>query len=184
MHILYKPGPELYIVDWLSHHNHVKNQDQKILGMNMSIHNISILAEVPACTSTENIQAAMQKDSELQILWRYIINVWPLTREAVEQSVEKYWLIRHELTMIDHIVMKAKHIIILVYCRGRSWNSCIATTLALPKHAYLQENQYTRSTWMLTLSRLWRNALCVLNISAYSHIKLQYTTVYHANHWK
>ena len=32
MHILYKSGPELYITDWLSCHNHIQNQDQEILG--------------------------------------------------------------------------------------------------------------------------------------------------------
>ena len=43
----------------------------------------------------------------------------------------------------------------LVCCRSRSWNSCTVTTWALKKYDYLQENQYTVSTWMLTLSIHW-----------------------------
>ena len=27
VHILYKPGPETFIADWLSHHNHKENKD-------------------------------------------------------------------------------------------------------------------------------------------------------------
>ena len=41
LYILYKPGPMLYIVYWLSCNSHVENWDQEILGMNVSIQNIS-----------------------------------------------------------------------------------------------------------------------------------------------
>ena len=56
LHILYKPGPNLYIADWLSQNNHTENRDQEITGMNM--YAISISVNAPLCTSIEDIQAA------------------------------------------------------------------------------------------------------------------------------
>ena len=41
MCILYKPGPDLYMVNWLSHQNHTENRDQEIAGMNVSIHTLA-----------------------------------------------------------------------------------------------------------------------------------------------
>ena len=70
--ILYKPGPELFIVDWLSHHNYVESKDQEIPGMNVSTYIISTSLDIPLCTLIEDIQEAT-KDGELQILKRYII---------------------------------------------------------------------------------------------------------------
>ena len=35
--ILHKPGPELFITDWLSRHNHVTNRDEEISGMCITI---------------------------------------------------------------------------------------------------------------------------------------------------
>ena len=43
---------------------------------------------------------------------RYIIRRWPHTKEAAELWVERYWLIKHKLTLIDGIAMESKHIII------------------------------------------------------------------------
>ena len=38
MYILYKPGPYLYIVEWLSHNKQTENKDQEIAGININIH--------------------------------------------------------------------------------------------------------------------------------------------------
>ena len=72
MHILYKLGPNLCIVDWLSYHNHTENKDQEIAGMNINIHTLSIAIDVPVCTSIEDIRNAMSIDTELQMLQTYI----------------------------------------------------------------------------------------------------------------
>ena len=107
-----QPGPELYVTDWLSWHNHTENQDQKIPGMNMSINNISTLVAISTCMSSENIWAVMGEALELQMLQRYKISGWPSTKNAIEPKVENYWHIRHELAMIYDIAMKGKCIII------------------------------------------------------------------------
>ena len=38
VYILYNPGPDLYIADWLSRNNHVGNKDWEIAGMNVHMH--------------------------------------------------------------------------------------------------------------------------------------------------
>ena len=69
MHMLYKPGPELYAVDSLSQHNHTENRDQEIAGMNIGIHTISTVVDIPVFTSIEDIRAATNEVAELQLLW-------------------------------------------------------------------------------------------------------------------
>ena len=59
--ILYKPVPDLYIVDWLSCHNQVENKDQEISGMNINIHTINTIVDIPICTSTEDIKQQQKR---------------------------------------------------------------------------------------------------------------------------
>ena len=35
--ILYMPGIDLSITDWLSRHNHTENEDEEIAGMNIKV---------------------------------------------------------------------------------------------------------------------------------------------------
>ena len=35
--ILYKPGPEIFIADWLSHHNHKEEKDEPIRDTDLSV---------------------------------------------------------------------------------------------------------------------------------------------------
>ena len=72
MYMLYKPGPELDITDWLFHHNHRGNRDQEISGVNITIHTINMVVDIPILTSTEDMKAAMIKGKELQMLKWYI----------------------------------------------------------------------------------------------------------------
>ena len=108
--ILCQPGPELHIADWLSHHYYERNKDQEISGMNISIHTINTIVDIPIFTSIEDIKVATGDDVELQMLKRYIIRGWPHTKEGVDR-LEKYWSTRHELAMINSIAMKGKQII-------------------------------------------------------------------------
>ena len=80
--------------------------------MSISKHTINAIADILICRSIGDIKAATEKDAKLQMLKGYIIRGLPHTKEAVEQGVEKYWPIRNELTTIDGIAVKGKHIII------------------------------------------------------------------------
>ena len=72
VYILYKPGPELYVADWLSQNNHADSKDQEITGMNGNVHVISTAVDIPIYTSIEDIQAATEQDAYLQRLKSYI----------------------------------------------------------------------------------------------------------------
>ena len=106
--ILYMPGPDLYILDWLSHHNHTKNRDQEIAGMSFSIHTLSKAIDVPVCTLIEDIRTATIEDAELPMLQTHIIRRWPQNKDDLEPSLGGYQPIRHDLTTIDGVAMKGK----------------------------------------------------------------------------
>ena len=65
MHILYKPGVDLYIVDWLSCHGYTENRDKAIAGINIGIHTISMAVDVSIWNSIEDIRSATREDAEL-----------------------------------------------------------------------------------------------------------------------
>ena len=46
VHILHKPGPDLYEADWLSQNNHTENNDQEITGMNINMHAIITAVDI------------------------------------------------------------------------------------------------------------------------------------------
>ena len=75
--ILYKPGPDVFIVDWLLRHNHTGNKDTVIPGMTLNIDTVNMMTDNPACMSVNEIQEATQKDAHLWQLKECIINGWP-----------------------------------------------------------------------------------------------------------
>ena len=62
--IIYKPGPELFIADWLSWHNHTENKDEEIHDTRMDA--IQTSTNVPECMSIQQIQEAIAQDEHLQ----------------------------------------------------------------------------------------------------------------------
>ena len=42
MSIIHKPGPDLYITDWLSRQSHAENRDEKLAGLLLSINAIDV----------------------------------------------------------------------------------------------------------------------------------------------
>ena len=98
--IQYKPGPDLYIADWLSCHNHTENRDQEIAGMSIGMHKVTTVVDF------------MSEDTELQMLQAHIIKRWPQNKDEIRPSLGRDWPIRHALAMINGAVMKGKCIII------------------------------------------------------------------------
>ena len=93
--IIYKPDPELCIVEWLFENNHTDNRNQKIIGMNVNMHTISTLVDISICTSIEDKQVATQLDEDLQRLKSSITQDKPHKKDGAEQSMKDYWPIRH-----------------------------------------------------------------------------------------
>ena len=46
MKIIYRPGPNLFIADWLSRQNHDKNKDAEIPSMQLNINTIQTAADI------------------------------------------------------------------------------------------------------------------------------------------
>ena len=84
VHTLYKPGPELYIADWLSCHNHTETKDKEISDINISRHTINTTVDNPISNWIEGIKAATNENAELQMLKQYIIRGRSHTKNEVE----------------------------------------------------------------------------------------------------
>ena len=86
--------------------------DWEIAGMNINIHAISTSVNILVCTSIGDIHKrhmATPQDIDLQRLKSYIIQGWPQNKDEVEQGMQRYWQIRHDLAMIDCIATKQKN---------------------------------------------------------------------------
>ena len=81
VYIIYKPGLDLYIADWLSRNNDTEDRDQEIIGMSINVNAIITTINMPVCTSIEDIHAATHEDAHLQKLKSGIIHDWPHTKK-------------------------------------------------------------------------------------------------------
>ena len=110
--IIYKPGPEIFIADWLSRNYHMEGKDKPIKDMDIWVHAIKSSIDMPECISMEEIQQASLRDGHLQQLKRFIIAGWPNTKDELHTNIRPYWLYRDKLVVIDGIILKGRHIVI------------------------------------------------------------------------
>ena len=68
--IIYKPGPEIFIADWLSRNNHMEGKHKPIKDMDVSVDAIQNSIDMPECISMAEIQQASSQDDHLQQLKR------------------------------------------------------------------------------------------------------------------
>ena len=52
--IIYKPGPEIFIADWLLRHNHAEGKDKAIKGMDIWVDTIQSATDMPECYQCRN----------------------------------------------------------------------------------------------------------------------------------
>ena len=117
LQIIYKPGPQIFIADWLSRQNHKEGKDRPIQDIGLWVNAIQAITDLPKCISIPEMQQASSQDDHLQLLQRYIIAGWPDTRDKLSKELKPYWAYRDELAVTDGIIIKGKHII--VPCRLR-----------------------------------------------------------------
>ena len=110
--IIYKPGPEICVADWLLRHNHAEGKDKPIKGMDIQMDAIQIATDMPECVSMAEIQQASSLDNHLQQLKGIIITGWPDSRDELCVDLQLYWSYRDELAVINGIILKGKYIII------------------------------------------------------------------------
>ena len=108
MIIIYKPGPDLFIADWLSRQNHGKNKDEEIPSMQLSINAIQIANNVPECMTIHESQQASSQDHHLQCLKGYIIQGWPEGRDQIPQVFRTYWTFSGDIAVVDGVIMKGR----------------------------------------------------------------------------
>ena len=63
--IIYKPGPEIFIADWLLRHNHMEGKDKSIKGMDIQVDAIQAVTEMPECISVAETQQASSTNNHL-----------------------------------------------------------------------------------------------------------------------
>ena len=56
--IIYKPGPEIFIADWLLRNNHVEGKEKPIKDMDIQVDVIQNSIDMPECISMAEIQQA------------------------------------------------------------------------------------------------------------------------------
>ena len=110
--ILYKPGPEIFIADWLLRNNHVEGKDKPIKDMDIWVDAIQSLVDMPECIFIEEIQQASLQDVHLQQLKTFITAGWPHTKDELHTDIRLYWPYRDELSVIDGVILKGRCIII------------------------------------------------------------------------
>ena len=63
--IIYKPGPKIFIADWLSRHNHIEGKDKPIKDMDILLEAIQNTTDMPDCILMAEIQQASSQDAYL-----------------------------------------------------------------------------------------------------------------------
>ena len=117
--ILYKPGLQLFIVDWLSIHNHEMDRDKEIPGMCITtkaivMHGYTRLYDGrrKKITILDDEHIGMLSElilygwEHIGMLSELILYGWPLTKAEVQEDLQPYWSFRDEIAVIDGIAMK------------------------------------------------------------------------------
>ena len=115
--IVYKPGPKIFISDWLSQHNHEEGKDEPIRDMDIRIDAIQSVTDIPECISIKQIQQASVQDEHVQCLKNSIISGWLSKRDELHGNLRPYWSYRDDLVVIDGVVMKGRCIIIPAFLK-------------------------------------------------------------------
>ena len=110
--IIHKPGPDIFIADWLSRHNHIEGKDKPIKDMDIQVEAIQSATDMPECISGAEIQQVFMQHNHLQKLRNLNIAAWPDTKDELHVDLKPYWLYRDELVVIDGVILKGRCIII------------------------------------------------------------------------
>ena len=71
--IIYKPGPYLYIANWVSQQYHAGNKEQEIKCIELNIDVLRTSSDKPTLIVICGIQDALKRNDHLQKLKKYII---------------------------------------------------------------------------------------------------------------
>ncbi|KAF2905610.1 hypothetical protein ILUMI_00567 [Ignelater luminosus] len=115
LHVVYKPGKELFIADALSRafvDEPVEKEfytlnEEVICQVNALIENLPIADRI-----LDKIKNETCKDTELIELEKYITARWPDNKNKLNQIINPYWTYKEELHIIDEIVFKNTSVVV------------------------------------------------------------------------
>ena len=93
VHIIYKPGPEIFIADGLLRHNHIEGKDKPIKNMDIWLNAIQSTTDMPECVAMSEIRQTSAQDDHLQQLKSFIIARWSDTKDELHASILSYQIV-------------------------------------------------------------------------------------------
>ena len=148
--ILYKPGPEIFIADWLLWHNHQEGKDEPIQDMDVRVDTIQSTTDILECISISQVQQAMAQDEHSQCPNNIIITGWPSTRDQLHINIRPYWSYRDDLAVTGGMVMKGRHIIIPQELKQQVLDQLHINHMDIKKQNYLCANWFIGSIFIMT----------------------------------
>ena len=140
---MYKPGPDIFIADWLSRHHHVEGKDKPIEDMDIQVDAIQSTTDIPECVSMAEIQQALVQDDHLQELKNFIISGWPDMNDKLHADLRPYWLYGGELAVMDGIILKGRHIVIPNSLKQQVLDQLHTNHMGIEKTKLLPMSQFT-----------------------------------------
>ena len=70
--------------------------------------------DIADCMAAEEIRIAVLDDKHIVMLSELVLCSWPSTKAEVQKHLQSHRSFRHEIGIIDSIVMKGRRIVILV----------------------------------------------------------------------
>ena len=95
----------------------MEGKDKPIKDMDVCVDAIQSSIDMLECISMAEIQQASSQDEHLQQLKKFIIAGWPNTKDELHDDIKPYWTYRDKLVVIDSMILKGRHIVIL--CSGQ-----------------------------------------------------------------
>ena len=116
-HLVYKPGKELFIADTLSRAPSPRLfKDDVAAECEEQVHHV-VNSVAPAESTRHRYADATLKDPTLQLLQSVIKAGWPDHRSQCAAAVKPFWPVRHNLTVVDGIVLCGTRLVVPLVLR-------------------------------------------------------------------
>ena len=117
--IICKPGPDLFIAEWLSRKNHKENKNEEIPCMQLNVDTIQTTTNILDCMTIQPLQQATLQDDHLQLLKDYIIRGWPDSKDQIPQDMWTYWTLWDDMAVINGAILTSWHVVIAESLKSR-----------------------------------------------------------------
>ena len=182
--IIYKPGPEIFIADWLSRHNHVEGKDKPIKDMDIQVDAIQNTTDLLECISMAEIQQASSQDDHLQQLKSFIIAGWPDTKEELHTDLRPYLSFKEELAVIDGVIRKGRCIVIPNSLRQQVLNQLHTNHMGIEKTKLLAHESVYWSSINADMESYIKHCATCLEFQHTCQRKRSSIMTYHSGHGK